>query len=96
MKSVPEAIMAADSVGDVTVWNPAATDLFGWTADEAIGRPLIVPERPGAAHRQGLARRVATGEAGLSGAVQVPGRRRDGTELLPDLSLGSFTWKEDP
>jgi hypothetical protein len=28
--------------------------------------------------------------------VQVPGVRRDGTGLLLELSLGSFTWKGQP
>lgn len=42
---VPEALIGLDGQGLVRVWNPAAEDLFGWKAEEVIGKPLpIVPE----------------------------------------------------
>ena len=99
LDTAPDAFVTADSAGTVTAWNPAAAALFGWSAEEAFGRTLaelIIPERLRAAHHAGLVRRAATGEARLSGQVQVPGVRRDGTELLLELSLGSFTWKGEP
>jgi PAS domain S-box-containing protein len=41
----PAAIVAIDVEGDVVLWNPAAAELFGWSADEVIGRPLpVIPE----------------------------------------------------
>jgi diguanylate cyclase (GGDEF)-like protein/PAS domain S-box-containing protein len=42
-----EAYVSTDAAGKVTGWNRAADATFGWTAEEAIGRPvaeLIVPE----------------------------------------------------
>ena len=36
----PEAIVTADKENLVTSWNPGAERLFGYTADEAIGRDL--------------------------------------------------------
>jgi diguanylate cyclase (GGDEF)-like protein/PAS domain S-box-containing protein len=42
-----EAYVSTDAAGTVTGWNRAAETTFGWTAEEAIGRPvaeLIVPE----------------------------------------------------
>ena len=41
VESVSDAIMATDDRRIVTSWNPAAELLFGWTADEVIGRPFI-------------------------------------------------------
>ncbi|HTL84289.1 MAG TPA: EAL domain-containing protein [Acidimicrobiia bacterium] len=39
-------IVATDLDGNVTEWNSAAERLFGWSADEVLGRPVdvIVPE----------------------------------------------------
>ncbi|MDZ7708343.1 MAG: PAS domain S-box protein [Trueperaceae bacterium] len=46
LREVPNAVIATDADGTVTYWNPAAERLYGWTADEAIGRvvtDLTVP-----------------------------------------------------
>ena len=97
--TAPDGFVTVDSTGTVTAWNPAASALFGYTAEQATGRPLtelIVPEHLRAVHSQALARRAATGHARLTGQVQVPGVRRDGSELLLELSLGAFTWKSEP
>ena len=41
----PLAIIARDLNGVISLWNPAAEKLFGWTADEAIGTSrTIVPD----------------------------------------------------
>ncbi len=36
----PVAIVIMDAGERVTSWNPAATELFGWSSEEAIGRPI--------------------------------------------------------
>jgi len=42
--TAPTAIIAVDTQGIVTLWNHAATRLFGWLPEEAIGRPNpIIP-----------------------------------------------------
>ncbi|MFO7178581.1 MAG: PAS domain S-box protein [Pseudomonadota bacterium] len=43
----PAAIVLLDPDGTVQLWNPAAERIFGWSADEAIGRryPPIGPEQ---------------------------------------------------
>src|SRR5690242_17399021 len=39
--SIRDAVIVADAAtGHVALWNPAATELFGFTADEVLGRPL--------------------------------------------------------
>lgn len=48
IESAQDAFIAVDLNGRITDWNAAAARMFGWQADEAIGRPLadlVVPER---------------------------------------------------
>jgi light-regulated signal transduction histidine kinase (bacteriophytochrome) len=53
---------------------------------------LLMPERFRDAHRAGMARYLATGEARVVGkTVELVGRKRDGTEFPLELSLAS--WK---
>ncbi len=41
------AVIATDNRGKVTVWNPAAAKLFGWTREEMIGQDMfrILPDQ---------------------------------------------------
>jgi two-component system cell cycle sensor histidine kinase/response regulator CckA len=39
LDAAPLAIIALDAESRITMWNPAAERLFGWAANEVIGRP---------------------------------------------------------
>ena len=42
-----DAVIVMDAVGAITQWNPKAEAIFGWTADEAIGKNFcttLIPE----------------------------------------------------
>jgi PAS domain S-box-containing protein len=55
--SAADAMIALGADLTVRLWNPAAERLFGWTAEEAIGRPLrTIPEEYTAEHRAVLER----------------------------------------
>ncbi|HYR82775.1 MAG TPA: PAS domain S-box protein [Terriglobia bacterium] len=49
IESADDAIITKDLNGIVTTWNPAAEKIFGYTAEEMIGKPvatLLPPDRP--------------------------------------------------
>jgi diguanylate cyclase (GGDEF)-like protein/PAS domain S-box-containing protein len=85
VQSSPLAIFALDRHTAVHVWNRAAEDLFGWTADEVVGDPppFVTPETKPALDR--LVARVFRGRT-------VKGQthhyvRRDGAPLDVDVSI---------
>lgn len=83
--------MAIDAAGLIIDWNPAAEAAFGWTPDEALGRELaetIIPERDREAHRRGLERFLAGGEARASGrTLELMALHRSGRELPVELTI---------
>jgi PAS domain S-box-containing protein len=38
---LPEAVIVTDARGRVTMWNPAAEQLFGWQAEDTVGRSWL-------------------------------------------------------
>ena len=89
------AFVTVDADGRVQEWNRRATELFGYSRDEAIGAELaelIVPPRYRDRHREGLRRaggdRGAGGDAGeVSPRLVVEALRRDGSEFPVEVSI---------
>lgn len=52
LEESPEAVVFADREGIVRFWNRGATELFGHTAEEAVGQrmDMIIPENLRARH----------------------------------------------
>ena len=47
LESLGQAVITTDPDGVVVYWNPAAEQLYGWTAQEALGRniaTLAIPD----------------------------------------------------
>ena len=59
----PDAVIHADRDGAIRFWNAAATRIFGFTAEEALGQSLdiIIPERLRRRHWDGYHHMMATG-----------------------------------
>ena len=86
-----DAVISIDRNGAITGWNSQAEKIFGWTRDEALGKPIdetIMPERYRAGHKRGLARYLTTREARvLNRRIELTGLRRDGGEFPLELSI---------
>ena len=88
-----DAIISADAKGQIESWNKAATEIFGYSEEEAIGQPLeiIIPEKYRELHRNGIARVVGGGEKRVIGhTVELQGQTKDGRIFPVELSLS--TW----
>jgi diguanylate cyclase (GGDEF)-like protein/PAS domain S-box-containing protein len=97
VESAVEAIASADARGRIVSWNRAAERLFGYTAEDIVGRPLtvLIPEALREAHERGVDRFAATGEARVMGrTIEVEAVRSDGTVLPVELSLSTWTTEE--
>ena len=84
VESAADAIVAASADGKIVFWNPAATRLFGFSADEARGQSLdlIIPERFRARQWEGYRQVMSTGKTKYGSEVlRVPARHRDGQSL---------------
>lgn len=86
LDSVRESIVGIDAGHAVTYWNNGARALFGYTAEEALGRPiedLILPddERAREAWREEFAQLSSQGRW----QGQVRRRRKDGTVFWNDV-----------
>lgn len=91
-----DAVVIGDpATGQITHWNRAAVDLFGYSIQEAVGSPiegLAAPEVR-EAHRSGLARYASDGTGPIvdSGdAVEVPAVTKDGRRLWVELRIDAI------
>ncbi|HIW90934.1 MAG TPA: PAS domain S-box protein [Candidatus Corynebacterium avicola] len=88
--STLDAVIYADHTGEIRLWNDAATHMFGWTSEEAVGQSLdiIIPERQRNAHWTGWDRVMETGETryGLE-PLTAPGTTKDGSRISLEFSI---------
>jgi PAS domain S-box-containing protein len=80
----PMPIIAVDTERRVTMWNPAAQAVFGWSEEEVIGKPNPVTLRGGTEQAVALHKRALAGET-LTG-IELHGRKQDGTFVAISLS----------
>jgi PAS domain S-box-containing protein len=78
LDAVEEAVIATDLEGRITYWNRHAEKLYGWAADEVLGRPVVevTPAEASGAEAGEIMSHLRAGRV-WSGEFLV--RRRDGT-----------------
>ncbi len=82
----PLATLAVDEEWRVTLWNAASEALFGWTREEAIGRPLPHIPPDGRAASDALHARIRAGET-VTG-LEIVRERKNGVRVEVGVSAG--------
>lgn len=87
----PDAVILGDREGIIRIWNAGAQAVFGFTAEEAIGRSMdmIIPERLRGRHWDGYHRTMATGVSryGAGDLLAVPAIRKDGSSISIEFTI---------
>ncbi len=85
------AVITMDEAGNVVEFNPAAERTFGWSKEAVLGKDMaeiLIPIRYREAHRQGLARFLASDSSRLLGKpLSLAALRADGSEFPVELSI---------
>jgi len=90
IETTQDAIVAIDRKAQVVLFNPAAEKMFGYGAEEIIGKKinLLMPEPYASEHDSYIARYERTGERRSVGKVrEVTGLRKSGEVFPIELSL---------
>jgi two-component system sensor kinase FixL len=93
LDTVPDAMIVIDAQGSIQSFSAAATRLFGYGSDEAVGQniSMMMPPPYREQHDAYLARYLATGERRIIGTGRlVVGQRKDGSTFPMELAVGEM------
>ncbi len=99
LESLPDALVIADDRGVIAYANANAEQLFGWSRQELVGKPIevLLPARYRVMHQvhragyQGAPRKRPMGLG-----LDLSGLRHDGTEFPAEISLAPITIDDRP
>jgi PAS domain S-box-containing protein len=97
-ESANDAIISADSSGNIVSWNARAEAIFGYTAEEILGAPFtrLMPTRYHLAYLKRFRQWSTTGSSRLVGTtVEFSGVRKDGSEFPLEISLSTWSTAHD-
>ncbi len=91
MNSALDAVICMDTNGLITTWTPQAEKVFGWKAEEVIGKTVsetIIPAAYRERHKKGLASYLQTREGKVLGKLtEITAINREGKELPVELTI---------
>ncbi|MGC8668877.1 MAG: PAS domain S-box protein [Chthonomonadales bacterium] len=82
--AAPVAIITLDTDGKVTLWNPAAERIFGWSQSEIVGTELPVLAASNGDAFKAIRQTLSSGTS--TSGLQMALRRKDGTEVPCSVS----------
>jgi PAS domain S-box-containing protein len=94
LRTALDAVVIMRADGTVAGWNGVASETFGYSGEEALGRKmteLIIPPRYRQMHDAGLQHYNATGEGPvLEKHLELEAVRKDGTEIPVELNIAPY------
>ncbi|WP_180683310.1 EAL domain-containing protein [Tepidicella baoligensis] len=85
IQCAPLAIYTRDPQSVITSWNPAAEQMFGWSAEEVVGRQIPSVPSDQLEEHEALVRRVLAGETLMQ--IEVVRLRRDGKRIYLNMTV---------
>ena len=86
----PIAIIVGDREGMVRLWNAGAQTMFGWSAEEVLGKSMdmIIPEKHRPRHWEGYDRVMGTGVTKYGrNLLAVPALTKDGRRISIEFNV---------
>jgi len=94
IETAMDGVVQMDAEGLIINWSCQAEKIFGWTAQEVIGKTLhetVIPEQYREAHIQGLKHFLRCGEGpALNSLIEIFGLHRDGHEFPIELTIAAI------
>lgn len=93
LDTVADGIINISEQGIVELMNPAAEKIFGYAAEEVIGRniSMLMPDPYGKLHDSYIKRYLATGKANIIGlGRELEGLRKDGSTFPLELTVSEM------
>ncbi len=90
IEHTPVAVIFADREGNVRLWNHGAEVMFGWTAEETLGKSMdmMIPEKHKAKHWEGYDRVMETGVTKYGREMlAVPALTKDGRRISIEFNI---------
>ena len=94
--SAQDAITMMDHHGNITYWNEAAAEIFGFSAAEALGKPIhtLISPRLAESGQRGAMEGKPVSDGPIRETIELITRRKDGTEIPIELSLSEARIKD--
>ena len=91
INNAPDAVIVIDEESIITLWNPKTESIFGWKAEEVLGRQLtdtIIPPRYREAHMRGIRNYIATGHGNvMNRTTELTALNKRNEELFISLTI---------
>lgn len=86
-----DAVVIIDKRGVISEFNPSASELFGYEANEVEGKSvnMLMPEKYANEHDSHLERGRASGRRSVGRGREMIGRKKDGREFPIELTVGT-------